>query len=101
MTETAAPLLTLQHFAPLVGQRFVLTPELGDPVPATLAEAAALASVGPAGRQGFTLLFDLALDQVLPQDIYPIVHPAFEALAMFLVPVARIPGGVRYEAVFN
>jgi hypothetical protein len=101
MTETAAPLLTLQHFAPLVGQQFLLTPEGADAVPAKLAEATALSSAGPSGRAGFSLLFDLALDEVLPQSIYPIAHPDFEALALFLVPVARTPGGVRYEAIFT
>lgn len=101
MIDAAQPLLTLGHFAPLVGQRFVLTTEGGEPVPATLAEATALPSPGSAGRQGFALLFDLALNEVLPQGIYPIAHPAFEALTMFLVPVARTPGGVRCEAVFN
>jgi hypothetical protein len=101
MTQTAAPLPSLRQFAVLVGQRFLITPDGAEPLPATLAEATALPSAVSAGREGFSLLFDVATEQVLPQGIYPLAHPALDALAMFIVPVARIPGGVRYEAIFN
>lgn len=37
----------------------------------------------------------------LPQRIYRLQHPQLEALDLFLVPVARTPGALHYEAVFG
>jgi len=37
----------------------------------------------------------------LPQAIYPLQHPAFEALDLFLVPIGPKDGGNGYEAVFT
>jgi hypothetical protein len=37
----------------------------------------------------------------LPQAIYPLLHPAFEALELFLVPLGPKDGGNSYEAVFT
>lgn len=52
-------------------------------------------------RQPFSLIFRGAHRFVLPQRIYSLEHPAFEALEIFLVPIGPDPQGMGYEAVFN
>ena len=56
---------------------------------------------GPAGRPGFTLVFEGPPAPVLPQRIYRLEHPAWEGLDLFLVPVGASEVGICYEAVFN
>jgi hypothetical protein len=94
-------MLKLDHFAPLVGQTFTLLDEATGAHPAALAEARAL-PVPPYGeRQPFALLFEGPREPVLPQRIYTLQHPAFEALEVFLVPLGQGPSSVQYEAIFN
>jgi hypothetical protein len=38
---------------------------------------------------------------LLPQLTYTVNHEQMGEFELFLVPVARIDGGFRYEAVFN
>ena len=64
----------------------------------TLDRAAELPS---AGREGgsFRLEFLGPPEPVLPQAIYPFLK-GDEEYEIFIVPVAREPVGIRYEAVF-
>ena len=52
-------------------------------------------------REPFSLYFRSGSQVVLPQRIYPIAHEAMGRLEIFIVPVAREPEGIVYEAVFN
>ena len=100
-------MLTLTLFTPLLGAAFNLHAEAGAPVPVILVEAGTPAGppAGPpdAARVPFSLVFEGPAQPLLPQATYGLVHPALgpEPLDMFLVPVARSPAGIRYEAVFN
>ena len=38
---------------------------------------------------------------MLPQAIYPVVHPRHGRLDLFVVPIARDAAHVRYEVIFN
>jgi hypothetical protein len=49
----------------------------------------------------FSLTFVSPPGPVLPQAIYALDHPALGSLAIFLVPLARTPDGVTYEAIFT
>ena len=52
-------------------------------------------------REPFSLYFRSGSQVVLPQRIYPLAHDAMGRLEVFIVPVAREPEGIVYEAVFN
>ena len=95
---------TLARFEPLVGSRFTL--RLGEPgetdeLPAQLVEARAGRSAGMAGRQPFSLTFEAPHQPALAQRIYRVEHAQLDAMDIFLVPVARVAGGLHYEAVFG
>lgn len=49
----------------------------------------------------FSLIFKGPLDPFLPQQIYPLDHPAMGRLDLFLVPVDQQKDGFYYEAFFN
>ena len=94
-------MLTLNQFAPLQGQLFELHAGGDGTVPVALIEANALTSQPGAARAPFSLVFEGPAEPLLPQAIYGLAHPALAPLDIFLVPVARSPAGIRYEAVFN
>ena len=52
-------------------------------------------------RTPFSLYFMAPAELVLPQGIRPLVHDELGELDIFLVPVAREPEGIRYQAVFT
>lgn len=94
-------MLTLDHFAPLQGQQFELDAGDGGSLPVALVEANALTTHPGAVRAPFSLVFEGPALPLLPQATYGLAHPAVGSLDIFLVPVARSPTGIRYEAVFN
>lgn len=94
-------MLTLAQYAPLLGQAFELQCETGVAHPAALLEARPLRGEAYNGRAPFALLFQGPPEPVLPQSIYRVTHVQGASQEMFLVPVARTPSGVHYEAVFN
>jgi Domain of unknown function (DUF6916) len=49
----------------------------------------------------FSLMFDGPAQPRLPQATYELEHPALGAHAVFIVPVADLAPGIRYEAAFN
>lgn len=93
--------LTLARFEPLVGSRFMLRLDDAAALPARLVGAQAGCGGLPAGRQPFSLTFEAPAEPALPQRIYRLEHPQLGAMDIFLVPVARTPEGLRYEAVFG
>lgn len=96
--------ITLQHFMPLLGQRFDVQVDPGNAVGTELAEATALPSpaVG-AGREAFSLMFKGPPQPVLPQRIYRVAHDggALAPLDLFIVPVRGSADAIWYEAVFT
>jgi uncharacterized protein DUF6916 len=53
------------------------------------------------GYELFSLFFHGPAAPRLDQATYTMVHPALGTVALFLVPVGALPGGIRYEALFN
>jgi hypothetical protein len=49
----------------------------------------------------FAVVLEGPADPLLPQGIYPLVHPVHGRLDLFLVPVARNAAYTRYEVTFN
>ena len=49
----------------------------------------------------FSLIFKGPPEPYLPQQIYPLDHPAMGRLDLFLVPVDQKKDGFYYEAFFN
>ncbi len=91
--------LTIDDFAPWRGQTFrVLAP--GRELDMELAE---IRPLGRAVRDGgaFSLLFLAEQGPVLPQSIYPTVHPTLGRLEIFIVPLGPQNGRNAYEAVFT
>lgn len=95
--------LTLDDFAPHVGERFDLVSE-GTRIASELAWARAVGEAPPPGsdrRWTFSLVFRTAAEVRLPQRIYGVVHPRLGRLDLFLVPIRPEGPGNLYEAVFN
>ena len=91
----------LAQFTPLLGQCFELRNGADLPLSVKLVEATALAVHPGAPRAPFSLVFEGPTAPQLPQATYALAHPALGPLDISLVPVARSPAGIRYEAVFN
>lgn len=96
--------LTIDHVRPTEGTAYVLDLGVhgaldltlltvtghGDP-PATAADR----------RQPFSMEFRGPLEPPLAQATYELKHADLGPLAIFLVPIAREPEGMRYEAIFT
>ena len=57
----------------------------------------------PTGRDipGFSLFLRGPVEQRLGQGIVTLTHPVHGDLELFMTPIARDAGGMRYEIVFN
>ncbi|MBF6620476.1 MAG: hypothetical protein ITG02_09640 [Patulibacter sp.] len=55
---------------------------------------------GPARRQPFSIELRGPLEPQLAQATYRLDHAELGPLAAFLVPIARDPEGMRYQAIF-
>ena len=91
--------LTADDFEPRIADDFHVPTATGD-VSLRLVEVRRL---GKALRKGdaFSLTFLSPPGPFLPQAIYPLQHPGFETLDLFLVPIGPKDGGNSYEAVFT
>jgi hypothetical protein len=95
-------LLSYQDFAGAANETFDLA--MGEAaMPLTLVEVKPLTPRAFPGlmRDPFALLFRSASQLILPQRLYRLRSGTMGALEIFLVPIARDPRGVLYEAVFN
>jgi len=90
--------LTLETFAPLVGDAFALSEPAE--IELELAEASS-AGEWPGGRQPFRLLFRGPREPLLPQAIYRLEHAELGALEIFVVPIRRDGESTTYEAIFT
>lgn len=52
-------------------------------------------------RRAFALTFRGPAEPALAQGTFPLSHPDFEELALFLTAVRRQDHGILYESVFN
>lgn len=94
-------ILTLEDFAPAVGETFTLTAEGRQALPRLeLVDARTIGEDAFKDRLPFTLLFRGPVDPALPQATYVFGHPRLGEEPIFIVPVARGAGGTDYEAVF-
>jgi hypothetical protein len=94
--------LTYESFSPHLNSTFALA--LGESgVDLTLTEATRQPARPFPGmiREPFSLIFRSTSQVVLPQRIYPFRHGAMGRFEMFIVPIARDPAGIVYQAVFN
>jgi hypothetical protein len=94
--------LTLDLFAPLVGDAFVIRAADGA-IEAELVDAVAATHPGDpaAQRDPFSLTFRGPEAPALQQGIHEVVHPALEPVTLFLVPLGPADGGPQYQAVFG
>jgi hypothetical protein len=86
-------------FAGQVGSAFRVVGGAFDSVELRFAELAA-GRAAP-GFEVFSLFLDGPAAPQLDQATYTLDHPALGTIALFLVPVEAVPGGIRYEALFN
>jgi len=98
--------LTLTHFAPHVGGRFVLRQDSGPALELELMQVTALGAKGPrpahlAVRAPFSLLFRAPKEAASTQCIYHLEHETLGGLDIFLVPIGRDEAGLKFEAIFN
>ena len=93
-------LLTLDDFAPRVGDRFAVRAEGGDDLALELVQARGLGP-GYEQREAFSLLFRGPADPALPQATYRLAHDGLGDLDIFIVPVGEGQDGRDYEAIFN
>jgi Domain of unknown function (DUF6916) len=94
--------LNFEFFSPHVNSTFALG--LGEAsVELTLTKAQKLPVHPFAGmmREPFSLFFRSSTPVVLPQRLYPFKHEALGNLDIFIVPIARDPQGIVYQALFN
>jgi hypothetical protein len=94
--------LTYDTFAGRVGETFRDT---GAGTSLELLEVSDLTEVArnvPDGaRAPFSLVFRAPAEPLVEQSIRTLVHDDLGELAIFLVPIAREPDGLRYQAVFS
>ena len=96
--------LTLEHFAPLVGQTLQVVTEGYLPYPITLISAEPLgrrATAIPMTRPPFDLQCSGPGPGYLPQDLWAVEHPELGLIPLFLVPIGTKDGGFLYQALFN
>jgi hypothetical protein len=94
--------LTADDFAPLVDTEFAVALDTGIKAPLRLIEIGRYPPSGIGSRPApFSLIFEGAAESAMGQRIYRLEHPDLTDLDIFLVPVGRHGGSIRYEAVFN
>ena len=92
--------LTLDDFAPRVGERFALRVDGRADLALELVEARGLGP-GYEQREAFALLFRGPAEPPLPQATYRFAHAGLGDLDIFIVPVAHGEAGRDYEAIFS
>ncbi len=94
-------LLTLEHFAGCMNERFRAALQDGD-IEFTLVEAQPLPRPPPGAlRLPFSLVFRNESVLLYPQQLYRMRHERVGEFDIFLVPIARDRDGFLYQAIFN
>lgn len=98
VSSTDLATLKLDDFAPHLDAVFDMQTSDGV-VPLTLTKVEASGSTARAGG-AFSLLFVTPKGPWLPQATYPVKHPTFGTMELFLVPIGPLAEGNGYQAVF-
>ncbi len=93
--------VTIETFAPRIGEGFRLSAGDGQAMDAKLIEATPLGASAHGGRQPFSIVLLGPAAPVWPQRIYRVEHEALDPLDLFLVPVGPRDGGMQYQAIFT
>jgi hypothetical protein len=100
MTSTAdIAQLKIDDFAPHLDATFD-TQAAGGVVSLKLVKVDAAGDSGRAGG-AFSLIFVAQKGPWLQQAVYPVKHPVFGIMEIFLVPVGPMQGGNGYQAIFT
>jgi hypothetical protein len=94
-------ILTLEDFAPAVGEAFVADAAGEAPVELRLVEARSLGDEPFGERRPFALLFRGPAATLLRQGTYAVTHARLGEQPVFIVPIARTADGTDYEAIFT
>ncbi len=95
--------MTLETFAPRIGERFRLSADAEQAIEVTLIEASALGggtSAPDTRRRPFSLVFLGPPGPVWPQRIYRLEHEV-GSCDLFLVPIGPRDRGMQYQAIFT
>ena len=97
--------LTSADFAPLLNKDFQIAAEGVEQATAVLIDLTELGSEPTeddlASRRAFSLIFRIAGDTYLPQQIYHVSNATLGELDIFLVPIGPDKEGMKYEAMFT
>ena len=96
--------MTLETFAPRIGERFRLSADAEQAIEVTLIEASAIGggtSAPDTRRRPFSLVFLGPPGPVWPQRIYRLEHDAVGSCDLFLVPIGPRDRGMQYQAIFT
>jgi hypothetical protein len=96
--------LTFADFEPLVGETFEMTPpgaEAAIPVVLTAADRTGEGGGGDLRAEPFSLVFEAAGFEHLPQQTVSVNHAKLGQHDLFVVPHGPTANGMRYGAVFN
>lgn len=95
--------VTLETFAPYVGEKFGLLLGEGRTEPLELVLAKSFARKPPPGfREPFELVFRAgARNFYVPQGIYVLQHPTAGRFEIFIVPIGPDDAGMQFQAVYN
>jgi hypothetical protein len=72
----------------------------GRQIPLTVVETRDLPGSSPRAAP-FAIELEGPATPLLPQAIYPVLHPLLGRLDLFVVPIARDAAHARYEVIFN
>jgi hypothetical protein len=92
--------VTLQSFAPVVGESFDVDAGNAGKLELKLVDASAKPGDPNAPRAPFGLTFSGPPDTVLTQGTYLFEHPALGTFEIFIVPFTADGEGAGYEAIF-
>ena len=91
--------LKRQDFTDLAPGGLVIEHE-GHSIPLTVVDSRDLPAPSPRTAP-FAIELEGPAVPMLPQSIYPVLHPQHGRLDLFVVPIARDAAHVRYEVIFN
>ncbi|MEA2301268.1 MAG: hypothetical protein QOE44_1803 [Solirubrobacteraceae bacterium] len=93
---------SIETFAPLADDAFVVRLEAGPPLELRLVEVESIgAADATSGRVPFSIVFRGPAGPILPQRIHSLEHPRLGAFDLFIVPLQPDAAGSRYQAIFT
>jgi len=98
--------LTMDSFSTWVGVRFRVLATPANTIDMELTDVTSSPSIPSHGAtrgeyESFSVVFSGPAEPVLPQRIYAFENEGIGRFDLFIVPVGRDSGGVRYQAAFN